>query len=261
MVDYIIILYVILPLLLIGSIIFIIYLSYEKGENKNYKDIHENFSQMMLSNFNEAILTGDFNSIKTSFYRNYDNLITDINNQRTNRDKINKYELQQIVGKNAIDLAKIKNYTQLLEENKEETYPINKSIKTIKSNYNSQLLSIFPNDTSKYGILANDKCITVNGLCKDEFCLLECQKDANSSNSQKFTTKRIYNNIDAANIMNVKPETISSTNVYPYNIFISAINNNCLTMTNEGVNINQCNLNDIKQQWKISPNENICILK
>lgn len=261
MVDYIKILYAILPLLLIGVTIFIIYLSYEKGENKNYKDINENFTQIELPVFDIGILSGNVDKIRNSFYSNYNNLINDITNQQINRESINKYELQELVGKNAIDLAKIKNYTQLLEENKQETYPIDKLIKTIKSNYNSQLLSVFPNDTSKYGILANDKCITVNGLCKDEFCLLECQKDANSSDSQKFTTKRIYNNIDAANAMNVKPEKISTTNVYPYNIFRSTINNNCLTMTNEGVNINQCNLNDIKQQWQISPNENICILK
>jgi hypothetical protein len=261
MVDYIKVLYAILPLLLIGATIFIIYLSYEKGVNNNYEDINENFSQIYLPNFNVAILTGDSSKIRSSFYNNYQNLINDITNQQINRDKINNYELNQLVGQNADSLAKIKNYTQLLEENKQETYPMDKLIKTIKSNYNSQLLSVFPNDTSKYGILANDKCITVNGLCKDELCLLECQKGANTSGSQKFTTKRIYNNIDAANIMNVKPDTISTTNVYPYNIFRSAINNNCLTMTNEGVNINKCNLNDIKQQWQISPNENICILK
>ena len=43
----------------------------------------------------------------------------------------------------------------------------------------------------KYGILANDKCLTVNGLCKDEFCLLDCQNNLYTSDSQKFNTKEL----------------------------------------------------------------------
>ena len=102
-------------------------------------------------------------------------------------------------------------------------------------------------------------------MCKDEFCLLDCQKSLYSSDSQKFTSNRIYSAIDAAKIMNVDKnkivsDTISSS-IYPYNILRSTVNNNCLTNNDNGITIEKCNLNNIKQQWEISPDENICILK
>ena len=62
-----------------------------------------------------------------------------------------------------------------------ETFPFDKLIKTIKSNYNAQYLSLFANDQNKYGVLVNDKCFTVNGLCKDEYCLQNCQNNLLSS--------------------------------------------------------------------------------
>ena len=52
-----------------------------------------------------------------------------------------------------------------------------------------------------------------------------------------------------------------SKNVYPYNIFKSLVNDNCLTISNDGITVEQCNLNNIKQQWEISPNENLCVLE
>ena len=54
---------------------------------------------------------------------------------------------------------------------------------------------------------------------------------------------------------------ISTTNIYPYNIFTSTVNNNCLTIGDKGITIEKCNLNNIKQQWEISPDENLCVLK
>ena len=96
---------------------------------------------------------------------------------------------------------------------------------SIKSKYNSQYLSTYANDYSSYGVLVNDKCLTVNGLCKDDFCLLDCQKYLYTSDSQKFSTKRIYNANDASRIMNVPLNKINTNNVYPYNIFTSAVNN------------------------------------
>ena len=61
--------------------------------------------------------------------------------------------------------------------------------------------------------------------------------------------------------MNVPVETISTDNVYPYNIFKSLINDKCLTISNDGMTVKYCNLNNIKQQWEISPDENLCVLK
>ena len=61
--------------------------------------------------------------------------------------------------------------------------------------------------------------------------------------------------------MNVPEYKISSTNVYPFNIFKSTVNDNCLSINTNGISVEKCNLNKINQQWEISPDENICILK
>ena len=145
--------------------------------------------------------------------------------------------------------------------NNDNIFPIDETIKTIKSRYNSQYLSTFANDSANYGILVNDKCLTVNGLCKEDYCLLDCQNHLFVSDSQKFFTKRIYTMNDAANVMNVPLSQISSTNIYPYNIFKSSVNDKCLSINSNGITVEKCNLNKINQQWDISPDENICILK
>ena len=57
--------------------------------------------------------------------------------------------------------------------------------------------------------------------------------------------------------MKIPLTNVGSTNIYPYNIFTSAVNNNCLTINDGGISVEKCNLNNIKQQWEISPDENI----
>jgi len=144
-----------------------------------------------------------------------------------------------------------------------KSFPINELIKTIKSNYNSQYLSTITNDVLKYGIIANDKCLSVSGNCPNNkpFCLEECQQNLYSTDSQKFYTNRIYSAAEAAKIMGVNPNKITDKNIYPFNIFRSRVNDECLTIDNDGIGIAPCNLNTLNQQWSISPDENICILK
>ena len=55
--------------------------------------------------------------------------------------------------------------------------------------------------------------------------------------------------------------TFTSLNIYPFNIFRSASNDKCLAVNNDGVYLDNCNLNNIKHQWNISPDENICVMK
>ena len=44
----------------------------------------------------------------------------------------------------------------------------------------------------------------------------------------------------------------------PISILFDAIA--CLTISNNGITIDKCNLNNNKQQWEISPDENKCYL-
>ena len=253
-IDYI---YLSLIIIILFFIIFLIYLSYE------YRNI-ECFNVPIvnsLSSIKGNIL--DTNNLSLDFDSEYKNLNNEINNRNISRDNIKNIELYKKTQKNFLDSEKLKELNKTINTtNINNNYQFtDKLIKTIKSKYNAQYLSTFSNDMKNYGILANDKCLTVNGLCKDEFCLLECQNNLYTSDSQKFTTKRITNNKEAANEMNVNIDRISEKNIYPYNIFKSSVNDNCLTISNDGVTIERCNLNNIKQQWEISPDENLCVLE
>ena len=252
MIDYI---YLVLILILIGFILFIIYLSYE------YR-IKEGFETLELLNPSLNINYNDLANQGTTFNNNYIQFINDNTKSLSAKDYSKQIEILQNTKKNLLNSQSVlTSKNNLIITSKNDAFPIDKLINTIKSKYNSQYLSTFTNDSTNYGVLVNDKCMTVNGLCKDDFCLLDCQNSLYSSDSQKFTTKRIYTSLDASRAMNLPVTSISSNNVYPYNIFRSVVNNNCLTINDQGLTIEKCNLNNIKQQWEISPNENICVLK
>ena len=251
--------YLFLILLIICFIIYIIYLSYDYNFDINKEHFFVNLSVENIAGLN--LNTTEINSDLNSFNDNYNKLDIDIHNRNVQKEQKKNLDLLQKTKNNLSISDKLKLMNQNLKPQKITTFPINKTIKTIKSKYNSQYLSTFTNNNQNYNILANDKCLTVRGLCKDEFCLLNCQNKLYSSNSQFFNTEKIKNNIDAAALMSVPVETISVNNVYPYNIFKSLINDNCLTISNEGISVEKCNLNNIKQQWEISPDENICILE
>jgi len=256
MIDYI---YLILILILIGFILFIIYLSYEYRIKEGFgtlKSLNPSFNPSFNINYN------DISNKATTFNNNYIKFINDQQNVLTSKDYNKQLEILQNTKKNLLNSQSVlTSKNNLIKTSSNDNFPIDKLINTIKSKYNSQYLSTFTNDSSTYGVLVNDKCMTVNGLCKDDFCLLDCQNSLYSSDSQKFTTKRIYTDLDASRAMNIPINNINSKNVYPFNIFRSVVNNNCLTINDQGLTVEKCNLNNIKQQWEISPNENICVLK
>jgi len=250
-IDYI---YLLLIIIVICFIVFLIYLSYE------YKTIECFESPVLNSLSNIKYNTYNINEYNNDFDISYKNLITEIHNRDVSRDNLKNIQLYEKINKNINETNNLKLLqTKLTPEQKQ--FPIDKLIKTIKSKYNSQYISTFSNDMKKYGILVNDKCLTVNGLCKEEFCLLDCQTNLYTSDSQKFSTNRINSASDAATFMNVSVNKISDKNVYPFNVFKSFVNDNCLTISNDGITVENCNLNNIKQQWEISPDDNLCVLK
>ena len=247
LIDYI---YLVLIIGIICFILFLIYLSYE------YRIEEFALQSINLSNNDNNIIK----NLQTSLLNKYNHFYVDNYNEeieKINNTNLNLYNTNLLNIQLSDDLKK----RQLSLIKEKHGYPVDKPIKTIKSKYNSQNISIFNNDIDKYGILANDKCLTVNGLCNGEFCLLNCQsKLLNTSNSQKFTTSRINSSTDAAKVMNVEISKINTSNIYPFNIFQSTINNRCLTISDGGITVEKCNLNNKKQQWEISPDENICYL-
>jgi hypothetical protein len=296
-IDYI---YLLLTIILICFIIFLIYLSYEyrnigtidaikSNELTKPTESHEHFiikkpviTQRFKTRATEpemptaAILKlppiqkmskinfdlYNYNKLANKFDKSYINLNTEINNRDVTTDNIKNIKLFDKITKNLVNSQKLVNLQNNVDKLQEpEQYPIDKLIKTIKSKYNSQYVSTVGFDKTKYAIMANDKCLTVNGLCKEPFCLLECQKGLYTSDSQKFKTERITNEIEAAKAMTTTLSKIAKNNIYPFNVFKSLVNNNCLTLSTDGITVEECNVNNIKQQWEISPDENICVLK
>jgi hypothetical protein len=254
-IDYI---YLLLIIIVICFIIFMIYLSYEYRAIES-SDI-EHFIVPPVDDL--SAIKYNLDDIKTDakdMNNNYIEFNNELYNKDVSRDNIKNLKLSE---KQAQNLAN----SQLLNAANNNlkpvptTFPIDKLIKTIKSKYNSQYLSTNSNDSTNYGILVNEGCLTVNGLCKEEYCTLKCQSKLYSSDSQKFKTTRINSYTDAANVMNVPIEKINKKNIYPFNIFTSLSNNKCLSLSNDGISVDKCNLNDIRQQWEISPDENICVL-
>jgi hypothetical protein len=206
----------------------------------------------LLTNLNAQIPNNDYLTYYTDLVNTY------VGNENLNNIKTST--LVDINEKNAQKLQGV-NYKLSNTADDGDYYPYDKPIRTIKSKFNSQFLSTTGDDTNKYNVIVNDKCMTVAGLCEGDYCLEKCQSGNFTSNSQKFTMERIKNSADAAKVMNVDPVDIIDSNAYPFSIFRSSVNNKCLGINKEGVFVEPCNLNDIKHQWQISPNTNVCRLE
>ena len=252
-IDYI---YLILILILIGSILLCLYLSYEYRNSNSNSDV-ERFVDLEM---NKLINNTNSDSTIRGYLQNQINHIQKVNDSQVLNDNKSYQNLNKNLLSNINDSNFILTQKHMLTP-PIDTFPIDKLIKTIKSNYNAQYVRLFANDINKYGVVVNDKCFTVNGLCKtDEYCLQKCQNTLYTSDSQKFSTDRINSADDISRLMKVPKENINSANIYPFNIFRSKVNDRCLSINNDGIFLEDCNLNSIKQQWIISPDENICVL-
>ena len=129
------------------------------------------------------------------------------------------------------------------------------SIKSMDVNHGS-ILSLYPlAELDSYQVNINDQCLSVYG--SDKVMLKPCQLGGSVSDSQRFITTRIKTPLGAKAEMNTP--YISPAMVYPYNIFRSAISGQCMALNDNGdVVMQTCSPNNIRQHWKISPNENIC---
>ena len=126
-------------------------------------------------------------------------------------------------------------------------------VRTIKSNFNNQMLTVQPYDLNSYQIQINDKCMTVYD--DNKYLLEKCNTKGDRSDTQKFSTHRIKNNYNAESKMGRKPNKIVE---YPYNIFKSELTNQCLTIDNDGVSVQNCLPDNTKQHFKISDQQVLC---
>ena len=181
------------------------------------------------------------------------NLRVELQNKHVydNYDKIlkNKKDIDKLIIASSNARREISKYSGT-------SFPIGADIKSIKSVDNGAILALNPvGELDMYQVNINGQCLTVYG--KNSVMLKPCQGGSSISDSQKFHTTRIMTPLAAKTVMNAN--YVSPTNVYPYNIFRSNMTGQCMTLNNDGDMIMKpCNPNNLKQQWLISPNENIC---
>uniref|UniRef100_A0A6C0HM57 Uncharacterized protein n=1 Tax=viral metagenome TaxID=1070528 RepID=A0A6C0HM57_9ZZZZ len=192
----------------------------------------------------------------------YVGIMSDAYNKMTLQDEhaIQNLYNDSIANSNIISALSAK--LNIQKNSAKTSFPVGSFIKTIKSKNNAQTLSLASNDPEgKYSVNVNDKCLTVSGTCDNNspYCTQDCQNILYTSDSQKFEVSNIATVADAKKIMGPHAN-ISSANVYPFNVLRSVVDNTCLSMSNSGVSLEPCNLNDIRHQWSISPDENICLM-
>lgn len=144
---------------------------------------------------------------------------------------------------------------RIIDEHKIKMKKVPNIIRSIKSNSNSQILSTLPISTNTYQIKINDKCLTVYD--DNKYLLDKCSNSIKMSDSQKFESKRIY---DLQSAKYGFGKNVVKRMNYPYNVFMSKVTNQCLTIDNDGATVIDCNPNDSRQHFKISGQENVCPL-
>lgn len=227
----------------------------------SYSNLQEDFEpdSYQINNLNNFDPSNSANKVLTN--NNYVSVLSEAYNKLVLNDETQIKNLYN----DAIKQSNIiKELSKTNRKNKEisKTFPPNSQIKTIKSKNNSQYLSTLVNDIeNNYGIQVNDKCLTVSGTCTGSpYCLQNCQNSLYISDSQKFYNTTIQTDADAIKIMGNDVQ-MSSNIVYPFNIFRSSVDDTCLAMSDIGLTLEKCNLNDIRHHWQISPDENICLLE
>lgn len=135
-------------------------------------------------------------------------------------------------------------------------YPEGTNIKSIKSKFNNQILSVNkqPLNNVTYAISINDKCLYGYG---DDIELKSCANTENYIHPQYFEARKINNVAQEKQYMNNKHSSILPPEAYT--AFIHKSTQQCLTMDNEGAYLAPCNADNIYQRWQISADENICL--
>lgn len=176
--------------------------------------------------------------------------------QNTNNelnDKINEYNKLKPFNLQS-KLKKLQDLKYTLNHNLNK-YNVFESFVTASSQYNNNQLAMdsINENNKQYKILMNGKCLS--SYKSNDYKLNNC---AINSRSQYFTPRLIQNELQAKNIN--KDYVIPSDRIkYPYYQIRSTLSNDCIVSSKDGIKVTPCSSNNIKQQWKLSKNDNICI--
>jgi hypothetical protein len=243
----------------------------ENTYNYHLNKLIDNFNTMKSKlNITKINRTADLASYKKEFKKqnmvsidyktnNLDvyNLELEIETLQTKNNQLNS-QIEEINNLSPFNLQsklkKLKDLKYTLTHNLTK-YDAFEPFTTASSQYNSNQLAMnnINKNNKQYKILMNGKCLS-SYKAKD-YKLTNCNMD---SNSQYFSPRLIQNKLQAKNIN--KDNVIPSDKIkYPYYQIRSSLSNDCVLSDVDGIKITPCSSNNIKQQWKISKNDNICI--
>lgn len=134
-------------------------------------------------------------------------------------------------------------------------YPENTDIKSIKSKFNNQILTVEKQSVSNntYSVNVNDKCLYGYN---DDYTIKPCANTSNYIHPQYFNAININNIAMEKKYMNGKHSSIEHPE--PYTAFIHKSTQKCLSIDNTGLYLSECDADNIYQRWQVSPDENIC---
>lgn len=186
-------------------------------------------------------------------YQDYNSKINSINDEITN---YNIQLMDNVLNEAQRNEVKSK---KLLDEELERKQLMSRLekppdlVRAIKSNYNGSILTTNPYDLNAYQVQINDKCLTVYD--DNKYLLEKCNTKGERSDTQKFTTHRIKDIYNAKSITGRNPTKIME---YPYSLFKSELTDQCLTIDDEGVSVQDCLPDNDKQHFKISSEPLLC---
>jgi hypothetical protein len=184
--------------------------------------------------------------LENSYDSSIGSLITDKRQEVLNEELVQIDNINNMVRRNNNILKTLKD--SIDKKQNIDKYPAGEPIKTIKSKYNSQVISVVHQDNKYYKIQINDKCLSVYG--DNNYKLSECVIGEPNFPVQLFYQEVINNASDIKRVFGEYP----GINInYPYSVFKSAITDQFLTSADSGITVEPGIPNDIRQQWLISP--------
>ena len=239
---------------LLVILIYVIIRNYTSGKFiENFTEIKPEFNNSSINSINDTNKNSIINKLINASVDNTSitELINSNQQELLNSEIVDIDNINYNVQLNNNKLKYLQN--QLEKKQKKDKYPDNTPVKSIKSKYNSQILTVIHQDNKYYKIQINDKCLSV--YSDNNYKLTMCDNNEPNFPVQLFYHEIIKNSNDIKKIYGEYPSI--NTN-YPFSVFKSATTDQFLTSTDNGISIEPGVANDIRQQWFISPVDYIC---
>lgn len=237
--------------ILLILLVYVIIRNYMNGKftENFYVDINNIFNKDSISSLTSDNIFDKFN-LKTDS-SDFGSLISEKRDEILNNEIAQIDNIKNIMHRNNNILKTLK--ASIDKKQNLDKYPSGTPIKTIKSKYNSQVLSVIHQDNKYYKIQINDKCLSVYG--DNNYKLSECVAGEPNFPVQLFYQEVINN---AADIKRVYGEYPSVNINYPFSVFKSAITDQFLTSSDNGITVEPGIPNNDRHQWLISPTAYNC---